>query len=341
MPFDYSQNKIEDAIKIQDLCSSTHIKGLINIDGGVYDNADITYPYSTKVGGYTVNVKGVHCMITKGSFHKVSQGGFNVDDFTLYDAYTELVRYQKSFNIPLKEVHPERLEFGVNFNLKWSPRFVFDRVYSDNFRMYQDLSSYSKRTIGKLLTGVNGESEKKVKFYSKLLQGVTKDNVFRFENHYSKHSILKSMGVNTLSDLFTLEVIETFAEDLLASWDKMVFLDDSLVLPSTLRKENHKRFETFSNPLKLSPVFEKGTDSFRVEKKKFNKLVKEYSVENYHNKIRLEIENKLQLMVYNYTQDPQSVQEFTDLYNDVSSTKCSGFTTIGIETIPSSFRSAS
>ena len=227
-------------------------------------------------------------VIIKGSLHILfNDATHNYNQFTYNNLVDTLISLCTKFGINPFEAKIDRLEFGVNVLVPFSPKYFikskvinykgrpFSRYISnmiDRFLVYYDLSDYY------------------IKLYDKGLQYRKQMNILRFEVGARKMRFLEDTGIEYLSDLFYIDNLQSLSKLLLKHFDQFLVVD-------VIHKRNltDKEYELYINgtnpryweglkpdpktyPLRSKdPEYKKQKKRYHYDYTKFKKLISKHN----------------------------------------------------------------
>ena len=143
--------------------------------------------------------------------------GFNGNDFN----YTQLVyclnSIEQNFGVSLDNSRLENIEFGVNLNHE----FITDKLLNGLLRHYgKEFYRPHPTSFRKL-----DHEQYKFKIYNKGSQYGMPKEVLRYELQYNRMEQLNKVGLNYLSDLKSVLMLNNLLEVLVIKWNEILFFD--------------------------------------------------------------------------------------------------------------------
>lgn len=172
--------------------------------------------YIAKYKNLNLAVKSENYITLQGSLHKYWDNGVNSSDFTYNDFCAAIDQICKDLAVMPSQLHILRMEFGVNVMLNFAPQLLLSR-----------LLCYGYKPLNAMNNGIGKQCvlhQYAVKIYSKLLQGVTEQNILRVEYKVTKMQNLKNK-VRTVSDLLHLETWTWLGGKLIQTLTKLLWFD--------------------------------------------------------------------------------------------------------------------
>jgi len=226
----------------------------------------------------------------RGSLHYFyNDGVHNYDDFTLLKLFRTLKRLENLFGIDLTEAKLLNLEFGVNIRLNFKAYLVLRNLLFHVKKVFKDEVVDNGKGDYRVLI----HSDYRIKIYDKGLHFGLPYELLRYELHYNVMRDLKEMGVECLSNLKKLTVLEKLKIDLLKKWDEL-FLYDWTIDISKVKEGLYKDFYNWGCPYFWTESVNK-SNRYK-NKSKYNAYVQNYA-QNVKKEIRDLIDFKLNLLL--------------------------------------------
>ena len=223
---------------------------LSNIPLGAVIDSDILEFKPLGDNRYICNYKGLRLTLNdnvcrlRGSIHKYHNNGkHNYNDFTLTDFIHTLNDLCRTINIEPQTIRLTGFEVGVNIEVNSIDRALNSVLMFNNIE--------PKRAKGMIEFAL---SEYRIKMYKKTLKGHKPK--LRFELSINKSRKVKSVlsaylkennllgndyiGCSTLSDLTSSLVWRAFADELLSTFDNILFVDINSINVSKLSKSDNR-----------------------------------------------------------------------------------------------------
>jgi hypothetical protein len=205
--------------------------------------------------GFTIGVNEIRGEIKVGfslhKYHNSNTGGGNqnYNDFTFQAICSAVNLVAEYFGNEIMYADIINFEFGVNI----TPPV-------DTFNLLSGLHSHRREPF--VITQDSGQNyyncihnHYRVKVYDKGLQrdivfkGLseydTSDPLLRFELHFDRMAKLRPLGVNVFADLLTPDIYPRLQSLLLAEWNNILFIDETISKASTAKKNvNLKKWLT-------------------------------------------------------------------------------------------------
>lgn len=192
-----------------------------------------------------VGEKSTYRINARGSLHKAYHGT-NFNRYYWHELQDHLVYLTDTFGVTPNNMIIQNLEFGVNIELDQPVITLLDT----------SLISFSGKTFNQYDKDRYGHSigyyykfwEYDLKLYDKSLQNDLKDrHIFRIEKAVSKMRAISKHDIKLVSDLSIREKVLSLSESLLASWDRVILIDQSITarVNDSLIQSNLK---DYSNP---------------------------------------------------------------------------------------------
>lgn len=145
--------------------------------------------------------------------------GYNGNDFTFNGFNVVLDDLEDRFGICFQQSSLHGFEYGLNCKNGPDTSAVLDSLIMHNGTLFDIKRSnfqYSKRAEkGQMI----------LKAYDKALQYGELERIFRFEKKVSKMECIQHLGINSLNDLRNINNWNALYNDLLKTWDSILFVD--------------------------------------------------------------------------------------------------------------------
>lgn len=218
----------------------------------------------------------------------------NANDFKAIDCINVLTEIKETFNLPVNELKILNIEFGLNAISPIQCKDLINYIFfheKNQFYNLRDLQfakiSYKPKNNG------TANTYKQIKFYAKGLQFPqhTDSNTFRYEVKSKRSTYIKSLGVKTYADLLKFETYNTFAENLIKEFEKILIIDADNTMQNLNEKEKEK-LKKYLNPITWNKYLQGSRNSFTKHKKKYFELL-DKTENNIHTNLKIIIQNKL------------------------------------------------
>lgn len=164
--------------------------------------------------------------------------GFNGNQFTLNDLIEARVHLEKLFECNASQMLFKNVEFGINIILNFDPKFYLKGLlYHKN--IFFDLSHRRNNAQAVHQWFV-------FKIYNKSFQYNMSENVLRVELKIMKMIELRSLGINTFSDI-NQDSLQKVCQLLLNRFDEIMHYDYT-IKKSTLSQRERQLVDRYSNP---------------------------------------------------------------------------------------------
>jgi hypothetical protein len=251
-------------------------------------------------------------LIIDGSFHKNHFNGANYLPFS-WDSFQTQINYLEAglqLNPDLMEL--VNLEIGVNIITPFEV-FTFLQRNLIAFKGHS-FNRYNPDKNGLCLGYVCPLRQYSVKAYDKGIQFDLPDYLMRFELRYIKMQKLKERGIKCLTDLKSLDKVNSLLSLLLSAWDNVLLFDHSIDLEnSRLKLPDLQLLREGRRPGFWLELKDMNTRSFNYQRVKFRELVSKHG-EGWHGKIRELIKLEWAKLFNNCTILP-SVQNCEGIYH--------------------------
>ena len=218
----------------------------------------------------------------------------NANDFKAIDCINVLTEVKETFNLPVNELKILNIEFGLNAISPIQCKDLINYIFfheKNQFYNLRDLQfakiSYKPKNNG------TANTYKQIKFYAKGLQFPqhTDSNAFRYEVKSKRSTYIKNSGVKTYADLLKFETYNTFAENLIKEFEKILIIDADNTMQNLNDKEKEK-LKKYLNPITWNKYLQGSRNSFTKHKKKYFELL-DKTENNIHTNLKIIIQNKL------------------------------------------------
>ena len=253
--------------------------------------------YFCKFRGLIITLKSDYFTEVKGSLHKFYRNGDNSGDFSFIDICAAIGELCEILQISPLRANLNNLEIGVNIVLPFAPSDLLERIIS--YRN-QKLNTYDKG-IGFYC---NHFSQYEAKFYSKLLQGVTKENVFRFELRAKKmQKIGGRLNLYNLTEITTITRLSGYLMELIND----LLIADLSIVETSLTNWERLIYKDGLNPNFWDKQVKTGNRKTTYKKKaRFNKVILKYGSENHRQIVNDLLQTKISKLL-------KSGDNFTDI----------------------------
>lgn len=225
-------------------------------------------------------------------------GSHNSNDFSMAECMIQIRAFRDIFGVDLRYFPVVNLEYGVNV---LAPSDVQELLYlmvahgKNEFKNDVDLL-HSRRSYYPDKHG-KANQYKAVKMYAKAFQkgSICHPDTLRFEIKSRMAKFIKRLGIETMADLLDPEVYATLAESLIAEFDNILMIDNTVNF-QRLSDGERKQLQGYLNPMRWHDVLNARRNLFALEKKKYNSLV-----EKANGGVKASLAKVIQAKVYELT----------------------------------------
>lgn len=247
-----------------------------------------------------------------GSFHKYKNNGVhNYDDFFFSDLKKVISELVQKFGINPNIVKLNNLEYGVNLRVTFDPNLFIKGLISykgSRFNITERQSQCSAEVM---------KERYYLKIYNKGLQYGIGKNILRYEIKVIKSEHLKQFNIACLADLLNKENLKLLGQCLVASFDSILYWDDTINMDTLTQKERDKLLNGQS-PFYWENLLQNHRRAYFNKVKKFRTLVQLHGKNNFA-QIRDLISTKWDELL---NDSGQNIHELTVLKNSLPVSKC-------------------
>ncbi|OJX28726.1 MAG: hypothetical protein BGO86_15560 [Chryseobacterium sp. 36-9] len=256
---------------------------------------EIKNRFFAKNTSLTITIAGDRNVTIQGSLHKYYFNGDNSTDFTFSDLKSAINNLCNELNIDANKIRIQRLEFG--FNIRDSP-INYDEI-EDNLIGYK-LQPFEPYKIDGKNFGYHCQLQRfEIKIYDKSIQTGLGESVLRFEYKVFKMKHIEKIGIRFLSDLLNENKLKSLFKAFMKDFSN-VKMDNNAEMDELIDAEKIPYKEAVfylkaRNPKYWTSIKKKYKSStLTSHKRRFEKILKKYTTENYNSRITSILNQKFQ-----------------------------------------------
>ncbi len=232
-------------------------------------------------------------------FNSITIGeAYNSNDFSFFNLKHALKSLAADLGIPLVDMKPHSLEFG--FNLKLSTDIA--HVIRNQILLYKLKSpQYNFDVSGKIGYKNFKLQQYEIKVYNKTLESKEIDtNIIRIEIKYLRRSALNKLGIYSLDDLQSREVLDNVMMDFLRKFDQLTIIDSFDGSTSkSITKSDRVKLIKYTNDSFWNKMRESKQSTYQYHNKEFKKLITLLNLDKVKNHIQRMICEKFETLSIN------------------------------------------